>query len=78
MGAGKCLSLLMLTAILGKYPPRLPPGGPTGAPDDEGPGTADCPRCQEPSDAKSGSLFWCADCGIWFDSSGDIHNGAGS
>lgn len=74
MGPSTRLPLLMLTTILGNFPPWRAPGGPSGAPN----GTAECPKCHEFSDAKSGNLFWCEDCRIWFDSNGKIRRRAGS
>ena len=79
MGARSRLMLLMLTAILGRSASNRPPGGPTGAPDDDdGPATANCPEDQEPSDTKAGNLYWCEDHRIWFDVDGNIQQKAGS
>lgn len=77
MGTRSRLTLLMLTAILGKGPPMRPPGGPSGVPRD-GPGIAYCPIDGEPSDTRSGNLYWCEDHSIWFDSDGNIYREAGS
>lgn len=73
MGALTRLPILLLTAILANYTPYRPPGGPSGVPG----GMAECPSCRELSDWKTGSLFWCEDCGIWFDSDGKIYKRAG-
>jgi hypothetical protein len=77
MGTGTRLPFLMLTAILGNYAPQRSPGGRTGVPG-KGPNKAKCPECGQLSDSKSGKLFWCEDCRIWFDSKGKIRKRAGS
>lgn len=71
MGVVARLPLLLVTAVLGNFTPSRPPGGPSGVPG-EGAATAKCPECDEETDTKNGRLFWCADCGIWFDSRGKV------
>jgi hypothetical protein len=77
MGTRSRLTLLMLTAILGKGAPMRPPGGPSGVPE-SGPSTAPCPRDREPCDIRSGNLYWCEDHRIWFDLDGNVYNETGS
>lgn len=65
MGMGSRLGLLILTAILGgSIPPYRPPGPPS--PDDDFE-RAICPVCQNESDMKSGSLFYCEYCDEYFE-----------
>jgi hypothetical protein len=76
MGTRSRMTLLMLTAILGKGAPMRPPGGPSGVP--HGPGMANCPIGGEQIDTRVGNLYWCEDHSIWFDSDGNVYDEAGS
>jgi hypothetical protein len=56
------LALLMLTAILGVYPPGNPPG--SGSADSVE--TAVHLACGTKSGVKEGNRYWCRLCEIWF------------
>jgi hypothetical protein len=56
------LALLMLTAILGAYPPGDPPGN--GSADSVE--TAVHSACGTKSGMKEGNRYWCRLCEIWF------------
>lgn len=75
MGTGKCLSLLVLTAILGNYGPHRPPGSRSGGKDAD---TAACTECHQLSDMNSGNRFFCENCGSWFEPSEENDSGADS
>jgi hypothetical protein len=66
MGTGSRLALLMLTAILGDFPPGPPPGAPPA--DAVSVHAAPCPRpnCGGEGESKSGYRYSCYRCGRTF------------
>ena len=62
MGTGSRLSLLMLTAILGVYPPSNPPGSGSAASVEPAVHSA----CGRKSAVKEGKRYWCRLCETWF------------
>lgn len=55
--------LILAVVLVGIFPPRRPPGGRMPGDDFE---MAECPRCGEVSDSKSGNRFFCENCGKYF------------